>query len=99
MANPEAVARILDAAERTPTTNLRESAIIGAIVRSLIDTGHFKPKFVQHAAGEFLRRFIKDISVTEPGVFLGKVTEAEIRHAIAAFMAQYNPPPAASAAA
>lgn len=67
--SPKTVLRVLDAAERCEVKNLRESACVGAIVRTFIDIGKFDHVYVRTTANELLAEFSK----TTPKAVLDEV--------------------------
>ncbi len=100
--------RVLSAAERCEPEDERQAALIGGIVRCLIDTGHFLPQHVASNAIDLMvwaLRIAKNMDATygategDFGDFgerifpqRGHPTPPEVKVAVEMYFAQYDPP-------
>lgn len=89
--DPRTIERVMMAAGEVETSSCREAAILGGIVRSLIDTGHLKITFVQHYTAEAVRHFASDIAGTSERPNTSRPGSAEIKKVARKFLDRYDP--------
>ena len=89
--DPRTVERVLTAAEAVETDSLREAAILGGLVRSLLDTGHLRIQFVRHYVPSCTAHFAEDIRRSGEIPDARWPSDAEISKVARKFLDKYDP--------
>lgn len=89
--DPRTVERVLMAASEVVTDSLREAAILGGIVRSLLDTGHLRISFVRHYAPQVIGFFAVNGDLYRERVDTSTPTDQEIKRVASRFLDKYDP--------
>lgn len=85
------VQRVLVAANEVETESLREAAILGGLVRSLLDTGHLRIQFVRQYVPACVTHFGRDFVIAGEMPALTRPSDAEIRKVASKFLEKYDP--------
>ena len=92
--------RVMHAASQVNPKDCREAAILGGVVRCVIDTGHFNKQYVKHYVPQALSWFDSDRKhFGAEAVNMKSPNDDEIAAITKRFMHFYNPPDAALVAA
>lgn len=89
--DPRTVERVLTAAHEVETESAREAAVLGGLVRSLLDTGHLKINYVRKYVPECVAYFGRDIRKVGDRIDVSAPSDAEIRKVASKFLEKYDP--------